>query len=56
MILDKQLNGIIDQGKDCLVVLEEGKKDIMYSSSLKTLENMNQVMDSLFERAQELTK
>lgn len=56
MILDKQLQGIIDQGKDCLIVLEEPKKDVMYSSSLKTLENMNQVMDSLFERAQELTK
>jgi len=56
MILDHQLTGIIDQGKDCLIVLEEQRKDVMYSSSLKTLENMNEVMDSLFERAQELTK
>ncbi|KAL0485869.1 26S proteasome subunit Rpn6 [Acrasis kona] len=56
MILDKKLNGILDQGKDCLVVFEEQKADKTYPSALSTVDNMNVVLDSLFERARQLTK
>jgi 26S proteasome regulatory subunit N6 len=56
MILDKKLNGTLDQGKDCLIVFEEVKQDKAYPAALKTFENMNEVLDSLFDRARQLTK
>jgi 26S proteasome regulatory subunit N6 len=56
MILDKKLNGTLDQGRDCLIVFEEVKQDKAYPSALKTIENMNDVLDSLFERSKQLTK
>jgi len=56
MILDTKLNGILDQGNDCLIVYEERKKDECYPAALETVSNMNNVMDSLFERAKALTK
>ena len=51
MILDKQFNGIMDQEKDCLIVYEQDKKDLLYSSSLNTMGHLNLVLDSIFERA-----
>jgi 26S proteasome regulatory subunit N6 len=56
MILDKKLNGTLDQGRDCLIVFEEAKQDAAYPAALKTFENMNDVLDSLFDRARQLTK
>ena len=56
MILDNKLNGILDQGNDCIIVYEETKKDECYPAALETIENMDSVMDSLFERAKALTK
>lgn len=56
MILDNKLNGILDQGNDCIIVYEETKKDECYPAALETIENMDNVMDSLFERAKALTK
>ncbi|KAF0974045.1 hypothetical protein FDP41_006655 [Naegleria fowleri] len=56
MILDTKLNGILDQGNDCIIVYEETKKDQCYPSALETISNLNGVMDSLFERAKALTK
>lgn len=56
MILDAKLNGILDQGNDCIIVYEDTKKDQCYPAALETIDNMNNVMDSLFERAKALTK
>ncbi|KAL9657069.1 hypothetical protein ABK040_002695 [Willaertia magna] len=56
MVLDTKLNGILDQGNDCLIVYEETKKDQCYPAAIETMENMNNVLDSLFERAKSLTK
>lgn len=54
MILDKSLQGILDQGKDCLIVFEEKKEDKLYGGSIQTINNLNGVVDSLFERANSL--
>ncbi len=51
MILDKTLPGILDQGRDCLIVFDEKKEDKLYAGALQTVSNLNEVVDSLFERA-----
>jgi 26S proteasome regulatory subunit N6 len=56
MILDNRLSGIIDQGHDCLILYEENKIDKSYPYAIETLNNFNLVVDSIFERAQELKK
>lgn len=54
MILDKTLNGILDAGKDCLIVYDDVKPDKVYPNALQITENMNVVLDTLFERANTL--
>ena len=56
MILDNRLNGIIDQGNDCLILFEENKTDKCYPFAIETLNNYDNVIDAIFERAQELKK
>mmetsp|Transcript_15666 Transcript_15666/g.27473 ORF Transcript_15666/g.27473 Transcript_15666/m.27473 type:complete len:473 (+) Transcript_15666:178-1596(+) len=51
MILDKKLNGILDQGNGCLIVYEDDEISPTYSSSLSVLHNMDKVVDCLFEKA-----
>jgi len=54
MILDKHLNGILDQGNGCLVVFDDIPLSTTYTASLSVLENMGKVVDSLFEKASAL--
>lgn len=54
MILDKKLNGILDQGKGHLVVYEEGEKDLAMEKGLEVIENMDNVVSSLFKRSRAL--
>lgn len=54
MILDKKLNGILDAGKDCLVIYDDVKEDKLYPQGIAVIENMNTVLDSLFDRAKQL--
>eukprot|EP01080_Neovahlkampfia_damariscottae_P002270 gene2270-2444_t len=56
MILDNRLNGIIDQGNDCLILFEQNKTDKCYPYAIETLDNYDHVIDAIFERAQELKK
>lgn len=56
MILDGVLNGFLDQKEDCLNVVEAQKEDEVYPSALETVRYLNDVVDSLFARANELKK
>jgi 26S proteasome regulatory subunit N6 len=51
MVLDKKLMGILDQGNDCLIVFDDPESDSVYPLSLDVIENLGEVVDSLFVRA-----
>lgn len=51
MILDKKLNGILDQGAGCLIVYDDIPLSKTYKTSLDTLINMDNVVNSLFDKA-----
>jgi 26S proteasome regulatory subunit N6 len=48
MILDGKFQGILDQGKGQLVVYEETEKDRAMEKGLQVLENMDEVVTTLF--------
>lgn len=54
MILDKKLNGILDQGAGCLIVYDDIPLSNTYQASLDTLVNMDNVVHSLFDKASTL--
>jgi len=54
MILDKKLNGILDQGSACLVLHEESLQNEIYAATLGTMENMDNVVESLFKKTLKL--
>jgi 26S proteasome regulatory subunit N6 len=51
MILDKKFEGTLDQGIGALIVYDEPPTSKFYSTSLKYLESLNTVVDSLFQKA-----
>lgn len=51
MILDKKLNGILDQGAGCLIVFDDLSVPETYKASLDTMSQMSSVVDSLFDKA-----
>jgi 26S proteasome regulatory subunit N6 len=51
MILDKKLNGILDQGAGCLIVFDGVAMSTTYQASLDTLVSIDNVVDSLFRAA-----
>jgi len=55
MILDQKLNGIMDQGNDCLIVHEDVEKDELYDPALDTISRMNSSIDALTQKAKKLT-
>ncbi|XP_064401733.1 26S proteasome non-ATPase regulatory subunit 11-like [Halichondria panicea] len=54
MILDKSLNGILDQGRGVLIVFEDTAVDQTYTTSLDTISSMGKVVDGLYSRALQL--
>lgn len=54
MILDKKLNGTLDQGVGVLIVYDEEKIRSTYDDSLKTIKNTAEVLDTLYGMAQQL--
>ncbi|KAH9244039.1 hypothetical protein BASA81_018595 [Batrachochytrium salamandrivorans] len=55
MILDKVFLGILDQGAGCLEVFEEQPADKTYEATLDTIKNVGNVVESLYEKAGQLT-
>eukprot|EP00168_Porphyra_purpurea_P001356 TRINITY_DN1167_c0_g1_i4.p1 TRINITY_DN1167_c0_g1~~TRINITY_DN1167_c0_g1_i4.p1 ORF type:complete len:170 (+),score=72.28 TRINITY_DN1167_c0_g1_i4:986-1495(+) len=54
LILDKKLNGILDQGAGCLVVFDDAPVAKTYQYGIDTLTNMDKVLNTLFEKAASL--
>eukprot|EP00906_Rhabdomonas_costata_P029888 RCo042223 len=50
MILDKKLNGTIDQTNACLIIFEGDARDTSYEAALQTVENMTKVVDALMAK------
>ena len=55
MILDKTLNGILDQGAGCLIIFDVAAADETYDASLNTIRSMEKVVGALYKRANKLT-
>eukprot|EP01017_Pseudomicrothorax_dubius_P028596 TRINITY_DN3401_c0_g2_i1.p1 TRINITY_DN3401_c0_g2~~TRINITY_DN3401_c0_g2_i1.p1 ORF type:complete len:357 (+),score=135.10 TRINITY_DN3401_c0_g2_i1:337-1407(+) len=54
MILDKKVDGTLDQGNGCLIVFDEIKADKLFANATDVMTNMNGVVDKLFEKAKTL--
>ena len=52
MILDEKIGGTLDQGRNCLIIFEEGESAEVFEHSLDTFKNLDQVLDSLYEKTQ----
>lgn len=54
MILDKQLNGILDQGTGCLELFDPQATDAVYASAIDVITETGRVVDALYKKAQKL--
>ncbi|KAK0501384.1 PCI-domain-containing protein [Armillaria luteobubalina] len=50
MILDKVFHGVLDQGRGCLLVFDEPQPDNMYVAAIDTLEQVGNVVESLYAK------
>merc|ERR1712157_434130 len=51
MILDKQFNGILDQGTGAIIVFDEEQQSTIYGNATQTIQELNSAVDKLFEKA-----
>ena len=51
MILDEKIKGTLDQGRNCLIIYDEPEPTDMFDHSIATIQNLDKVMDSLYEKA-----
>jgi len=54
MILDKKFDGTLDQGNGHLIIFDTTESGNLYPNSFEVLDNMNNVVDKLFEKANQL--
>ena len=52
MILDEKIRGTLDQGRNCLIIFEEEEPTEMFDHAITTFKNLDQVLDSLYEKTQ----
>ena len=50
MILDEKIAGTLDQGRDCLILFEEGESVEMFEHTLTIFKNLDVVVDSLYDK------
>ncbi|CAG0901697.1 unnamed protein product, partial [Darwinula stevensoni] len=55
MILDKKLQGILDQGEGVLILFDDAPEDKTYKAALDTINHMGKVVDTLYHKAKKLT-
>ena len=55
MILDGLLRGTIDQGSGVLELFQVDDKDKTYEGILETIQNLEKVMNCLYEKSNKLT-
>lgn len=55
MILDKKFHGILSQGEGVLILFDEPAVDKTYETSLEVISSMSLVVDSLYQKAKQLT-
>jgi 26S proteasome regulatory subunit N6 len=55
MILDKKIQGILDQETRVLIVFEGTERDETYDDVIETVAAMSKVVDRLYQAAQKLT-
>lgn len=54
MILDAKFNGILDQGNGLVILFPDPPEEKTYQTTLETLDNLGNVVDTLYQRAQKL--
>lgn len=54
MILDKIINGSMDQENGILIILEQEEVSSLYLDSLDIMNNMDEALTSLFVRAKKI--
>eukprot|EP00010_Vexillifera_abyssalis_P000685 CAMPEP_0201562052 /NCGR_PEP_ID=MMETSP0173_2-20130828/79121_1 /ASSEMBLY_ACC=CAM_ASM_000268 /TAXON_ID=218659 /ORGANISM="Vexillifera sp., Strain DIVA3 564/2" /LENGTH=421 /DNA_ID=CAMNT_0047976589 /DNA_START=822 /DNA_END=2087 /DNA_ORIENTATION=- len=54
MILDEKVNGVLDQGAGSLIIFDEPHDSKQYPIAIETLQNMGQVVDSLYSKSRKL--
>jgi 26S proteasome regulatory subunit N6 len=52
MILDEHIRGTLDQGRNCLIIFEEPEPVELFENALETFDNIDGVIDSLYEKTQ----
>lgn len=55
MILDKKLNGILDQGENVLIVFDKIVVDKTYEMALECIQNLSKIVDTLYQKAKKLS-
>ena len=52
MILDEKIQGTLDQGRNCLIIFEQGENAEIFEHTQDTFKNLDSVLDSLYEKTQ----
>jgi len=55
MILDKKFYGILSQGEGVLILFDQVTVDKTYETALEVIASMSLVVDSLYQKAKQLT-
>ena len=48
MILDKILDGVLDQGRGCLLLFDQAEHDEGYADAIKMIDEVGKVVESLY--------
>lgn len=54
MILDKILDGVLDQGRGCLLLFDQAENDEGYADAIKMIDEVGKVVESLYGKVCDL--